>query len=69
MGFKEHKLKLQQNKTDLKKYFHHRLKYTHKYQISECRKASPHPVHPFVLKTPSHFCVLVGTVFALGNQI
>lgn len=31
-------------------------------------KASP----PFALntvKTPSHFCVLVGTVFALGNQI
>lgn len=27
---------------------------------------------PFALnmvKTPSHFCVLVGTVFALGNQI
>lgn len=71
MGFKQHKLsydKTKQIKKKQKKNLHHRLKYTHKDQISARMKASP----PFALntvKTPSHFCVLVGTVFALGNQI
>lgn len=66
MGFKQHKLSY--DKTKQIKTLHHRLKYTHKYQISAFMKTSP----PFALntvKTPSHFCFLVGTVFALGNQI
>lgn len=37
-------------------------------------KTSPPPTPrllfaPNTVETPSHFCVLVGTVFALGNQI
>lgn len=68
-GFKRHKLSCDKTKQIKKTTLHRRLKYAHKYRISACLKTSPLLFVLNTVKTPSHFCVLVGTAFALGNQI
>lgn len=67
MGFKQHKLSYDKTKQILKKPPPQIKIYP---QVSDISLYEILPSFALnTVKTPSHFCVLVGTVFALGNQI